>query len=70
MVPNRCFQPHGSGPARIHKLGHFGYMTDNYAETYAWYTCNFNFKPTDIVHKPGGPSAELMSFLHLDLGPE
>lgn len=60
----------GRGPAMIHKLGHFGYMTDNYIGTYDWYTSNFNFKPTDIVHKPGEPSAELMSFLHLNLGPE
>jgi catechol 2,3-dioxygenase-like lactoylglutathione lyase family enzyme len=59
-----------SGPAKIHKVGHFGYMTHNYTETVAWYTSRFNFKPTDIVHKPGAPNDELMSFFHLDLGAE
>ncbi|CAM1509680.1 Fc.00g000150.m01.CDS01 [Cosmosporella sp. VM-42] len=64
------FNRMGSGPAKIHKLGHFGYTTDNYAETVAWYTNHFNLKATDIVHKPDAPSDELMSFFHLDLGPE
>ena len=26
-----------AGPAKVHKLGHFGYETDNYEETIAWY---------------------------------
>lgn len=60
----------GSGPAKIHKLGHFGYMTDNYTQTVTWYTSRFNFKATDIVYKPGAPDDELMSFFHLDLGLE
>ncbi|KAI2782550.1 glyoxalase family protein [Daldinia loculata] len=59
-----------TGPAKIHKLGHFGYMTDNYTNTCAWYSTHFNFKLTDIVHVPGDPSKEIMSFFHLDLGPE
>jgi hypothetical protein len=45
-------------------------MTDNYTESCVWYSSHFNFKPTDIVHKPDDPSAELMSFFHLDLGPD
>ncbi|KAH8887259.1 glyoxalase family protein [Thozetella sp. PMI_491] len=64
------FNRMGSGPAKIHKLGHFGYITDNYAQTVAWYTSRFNFKATDIVHTPGASSDELMSFFHLDLGEE
>jgi len=59
-----------TGPAMIHKLGHFGYATDNQAKTSAWYSDNFNFKATDILHKPGDPSAELLAFYHLDLGRE
>ncbi|SPO04333.1 related to 2,3-dihydroxybiphenyl-1,2-dioxygenase [Cephalotrichum gorgonifer] len=69
-VRKGIFNRMGNGPAKIHKLGHFGYMTDNYTATCAWYSDHFNFKPTDIVHKPGDPSAELMSFFHLDLGAE
>ncbi|KAH8702211.1 glyoxalase family protein [Talaromyces proteolyticus] len=58
------------GPAMIHKLGHFGYITDNYVETCVWYTSHFNFKPTDIVGKGDGSGTDLMSFYHLDLGAE
>lgn len=58
----------GSGPAKIHKLGHFGYMTDNYKATCEWYTSRFNFKASDVVVKPGEPDHELMSFFHVDLG--
>lgn len=54
----------------IHKLGHFGYSTDNHANTCTWYSSNFNFKATDILHKPGDPSAEILVFYHLDLGVE
>lgn len=64
------FNRMGSGPAKIHKLGHFGYMTNNYTKTCEWYTGRFNLKATDIVHRPGEPSNELMSFFHLDLGSE
>ncbi|PNY26273.1 Uncharacterized protein TCAP_03795 [Tolypocladium capitatum] len=64
------FNRFNPGPAMIHKLGHFGYSTDNHAATSAWYSGNFNFKATDIVHKPGDRSAEILSFYHLDLGEE
>ncbi|KAL6808176.1 glyoxalase family protein [Trichoderma sp. SZMC 28015] len=59
-----------SGPSKVHKLGHFGYTTDNYAKTCSWYSSNFNFKASDIVHKQGDPSTEFMSFFHVDLGAE
>ena len=58
------------GPSMVNKLGHFGYQTDNYRSTSEWYSTNFNFKATDIVHVPGNPSAEFITFFHLDLGSE
>ncbi|KAL1887192.1 hypothetical protein Sste5346_010367 [Sporothrix stenoceras] len=64
------FNRMGSGPAKIHKLGHFGYMTDNYKGTCDWYTSRFNFVASDVVVKPGEPDHELMSFFHVDLGKE
>ena len=70
LTKQGVFNRMGSGPAKIHKLGHFGYITNNYGQTCEWYTSHFNLKATDIVHKPGNASDELMSFFHLDLGPE
>lgn len=64
------FNRAAAGPAMIHKLGHFGYATDNHANTCAWYSSNFNFKATDILHKPGDEAAEILVFYHLDLGAE
>ena len=57
-------------PAAVHKLGHFGYETDNYEATCNWYTSNFNFKPTDILHAPGKEDLDVATFFHLDLGVE
>ncbi|KAK4502776.1 hypothetical protein PRZ48_006202 [Zasmidium cellare] len=57
-------------PAAIHKLGHFGYETDNYEGTHAWYTSNFNLEPTDVLHTPGNESLDVATFFHLDLGDE
>lgn len=57
-------------PAAIHKLGHFGYETDNYEATCAWYTTTFNFKPTDVLHAPGKEDLDVASCMHLDLGAE
>ncbi|KAF2102971.1 glyoxalase family protein [Rhizodiscina lignyota] len=64
------FNRMSSNPAKVHKIGHFGYMTDNYKDTCAWYGGHFNLKASDIVHRPGDESAELMCFFHLDLGAE
>lgn len=58
------------GPAMVNKLGHFGYLTDRYADTCTWYSTNFNFKATDIVHVVNDPSAEFITFFHIDLGKE
>lgn len=62
-------------PAMIHKLGHFGYETDNYEATWQWYNRHFNLKPSDILYLPGNTSngnkeVDVATFFHLDLGPE
>ena len=57
-------------PAMIHKLGHFGYETDNYEDTCSWYTKYFNFRPTDVLHAPGNESLDVGTFFRIDLGKE
>ena len=58
------------GPAKIHKLGHFGYHTDNYDATCEWYQTNFNFKPMDVLWAPGNESFDVATFHCLELGKE
>jgi catechol 2,3-dioxygenase-like lactoylglutathione lyase family enzyme len=57
-------------PAMVHKLGHFGYDTDNYEGTCDWYTSHFNFRPTDVLYAPHDESFDVATFFRLDLGQE
>lgn len=59
-----------ANPAFVHKLGHFGYETDNYEQTCQWYTQHFNFRPTDVLHLPSDPSLDVATFFRVDLGQE
>ncbi|KAK5727915.1 hypothetical protein LTR17_012338 [Elasticomyces elasticus] len=54
------------GPAKVHKLGHYGYNTDNWDATLSWYQSKFNFTPTDILHAPGKPELEVAQFMRVD----
>ena len=54
----------------VHKLGHFGYDTDNYDETCNWYRSNFNIVPTEILYAPGNETLDVATFHRLDLGKE
>jgi catechol 2,3-dioxygenase-like lactoylglutathione lyase family enzyme len=56
------------GPAKIHKLGHYGYNTDNYEATVAWYCETFNFVPTDTLYAPDNPDLDVAVFMHVDNG--
>lgn len=56
------------GPAMVHKLGHFGYNTDNFEETMAWYQKHFNFVPTDVLYAPHDPSFDVAAFMRLERG--
>ncbi|KAI1437925.1 Glyoxalase/Bleomycin resistance protein/Dihydroxybiphenyl dioxygenase [Xylaria sp. CBS 124048] len=44
------FQRFKKGPAPVHKLGHFGVRTTNFAKAYEFYTSRFNFFASDILH--------------------
>ena len=54
----------------IHKLGHFGYMSNNYDKTASWYTKHFNLVPTDVLHAPDNEDLKVATFFRLDLGEE
>lgn len=62
------FQRLHQGPALIHKLGHFGYVHRNFDNELAWYSDNFNFVPSDILHHWDFSNIDVMTFMHLDLG--
>lgn len=64
------FQRFHDGPALIHKLGHFGYVHRQFDEELKWYTDNFNFVPSDILHHWDFSKIDVMTFMHLDLGKE
>jgi hypothetical protein len=61
------YQRFKKGPAPIHKLGHFGCCVTDFAKALEFYTTNFNFKPSDIVHDKG---RDITAFCHLDRGDE
>ncbi|OAL22285.1 hypothetical protein AYO22_07329 [Fonsecaea multimorphosa] len=59
------------GPAMIHKLGHYGYVTAMFDEDVAFYTENFNFVPSDILwDEINGEEVDSLTFMHLDQGME
>ena len=64
------FQRFHSGPALVHKLGHFGYVFPDFDNELAWYTGNFNFVPSDILFHWDFENIDVMTFMHLDLGEE
>jgi hypothetical protein len=54
----------------IHKLGHYGLISTKWDEDAAFFTQNFNFVPSDVLHAPGNPNMDVLTFMHLDLGKE
>jgi hypothetical protein len=54
----------------IFKLGHFGYMTNNYDATCDWFTSTFNLSPIDILYSPTDDELGVASFYRIDLGEE
>jgi hypothetical protein len=57
------------GPAKVHKLGHYGFMMpeENFEKTRQWYLDTFNMSLTDTVYNAETGQDET-SFLHIDLG--
>ncbi|KIX07317.1 uncharacterized protein Z518_01970 [Rhinocladiella mackenziei CBS 650.93] len=64
------FQRYHSGPALVHKLGHYGYVCKEFDQELTFYTSNFNFVPTDILYHPQFSNIDVLTFIHLDLGKE
>ena len=63
------FQRFKHGPAPVHKLGHFGYISKMFDEDVEFYTSNFNFVPSDILTNDK-KDQDINCFFHLDLGEE
>ncbi|KAJ5998364.1 Glyoxalase/Bleomycin resistance protein/Dihydroxybiphenyl dioxygenase [Penicillium sp. IBT 35674x] len=60
------FEP---GPAAVHKLGHFGYATQQLQSQLEFYTSTFNIVPTDLLYiEMEGQKVLVTMFAHLDLG--
>jgi hypothetical protein len=52
----------------VHKLGHMGYVYRDFDTEIKWYTGNFNFVPSDILHHWDFSNMDVLAFMHLDLG--
>ncbi|KAH1281060.1 hypothetical protein KXW56_004279 [Aspergillus fumigatus] len=64
------FQRYREAPALVHKLGHYGYVCREFDTELDFYTSNFNFVHSDILNLPQFPHVDVLTFMHLDLGPE
>jgi hypothetical protein len=61
------FQRFKTGPALVHKLGHYGAITPSFDQDVEFYISKFNFIPSDILYAPDNESMDVLVFLHLDL---
>ncbi|KAI1135023.1 Glyoxalase/Bleomycin resistance protein/Dihydroxybiphenyl dioxygenase [Hypoxylon sp. FL0543] len=52
--PAGKFQRFQKRPAPVHKLGHFGVRTTNFAKAYEFYNRHFNFIASDLIHDDKG----------------
>ncbi|KAK8090764.1 glyoxalase family protein [Apiospora phragmitis] len=66
--PKNHFQRFQKRPAPVHKLGHWGHCSTNYAKAYEFYTTHFNLIASDLVHDDAG--TDITCFLRLDRGKE
>lgn len=58
------------GPAMVHKLGHYGYLTAMFDEDIEFYTTCFNFVPSDILYEEADSQIDTLVFMDLDKGKE
>ncbi|CAI4217647.1 unnamed protein product [Parascedosporium putredinis] len=57
------------GPAMVHKLGHYGFVTSMFDEDVEFYTRFFNFVPSDVLWEDvDGNEVDALTFMHLDQG--
>jgi catechol 2,3-dioxygenase-like lactoylglutathione lyase family enzyme len=52
----------------VHKLGHYGFVVNDWDREIRWYTDNFNFVPSDVQYEPNNEDLDVIAFMHLDLG--
>ncbi|KAI0006770.1 oxidoreductase [Xylariaceae sp. FL0662B] len=64
--PVNKFQRFKKRPAPVHKLGHFGVRTTNFAKAHEFYSTNFNFIASDIIHD--ADNIDRSVFYRLDRG--
>ncbi|PVH70660.1 Glyoxalase/Bleomycin resistance protein/Dihydroxybiphenyl dioxygenase [Cadophora sp. DSE1049] len=64
------FQRYHEGPAMVHKLGHYGMICEDFDSVVKWYTRNFNFVYSDILHAPDDEGTDILAFMRLDRGKE
>lgn len=64
------YQRFRQGPAMVHKLGHYGYLTTMFDEDIEFYTTYFNFVPSDILYEEADSQIDTLVFMHLDKGKE
>lgn len=65
------FQRFDSGPSKVHKLGHYGFVVDQsqYESIVAWYLKTFSLAPSDILYDQAS-GVDNMIFMHIDKGEE
>ena len=61
------FQRFERRPARVRKLGHFGFNVASFARTLAWYCGNLGMRPSDILHA-GPDRQDVAAFLRVAQG--
>ncbi|GFG23267.1 metapyrocatechase 2 [Aspergillus udagawae] len=65
----RHFQRFVSGPAAVHKLGHFGLCVQKFQEMVTFYTTTFNLVPSDFLYvEKDGKKKNVALFAHIDRG--
>ncbi|SLM37382.1 Glyoxalase/fosfomycin resistance/dioxygenase domain [Lasallia pustulata] len=69
-----AFQRFQTGPAAVHKLGHYGLCVSDLPAQVQFYTRNFNFVPSDFLRVPDesapGGMRDVGFFAHVDRGEE
>ncbi|KAE8405431.1 Glyoxalase/Bleomycin resistance protein/Dihydroxybiphenyl dioxygenase [Aspergillus pseudonomiae] len=65
----RKFNRFETGPAAVHKLGHFGLCTQQFDTLLSFYTSTFNIVPTDLLYVEKDNKRQIVTmFAHIDLG--
>lgn len=58
------FQRFEPGPARVRKLGHFGFNVSNFARSYAWYRSNLGLLASDTLYAEK-PEEKIAAFMRV-----